>query len=197
MIDALSLAKQHIDKLKIPLHTISELTGISVTELSGMFTGQRRGSNDKVLKISSAVRALVAVVHASFPLPIDVRQSAVLREALDRIQSGDLAILAADKEMIESLPHAIRFTNSGLYFAGRDEGNRIHCGLPADAKSMPLAVAREVHKRLLAAGCDDATILVCKFRMNANDITAAWGIEWEHLPTEEADAPQGNLPWAS
>lgn len=96
MIDALTTSTQKIAAMKIPLVTISVLTGISGTELSAIFNGQKPCSAEKELRIAKAVNDLENLSKELNRVPIDFRRSEALKVLLEKIAADEVRVLAVD-----------------------------------------------------------------------------------------------------
>jgi hypothetical protein len=192
-LDALSIAECKMAELKIPLITVSKLTGISATELSAIFNRQREAGVEKELKIDTAIKALAKLAEEIAPLPLDFRQSQTLRDALDKIKAGELTILAAENGAFAAMPHAIKLGER--YYCGRDPLGRILSSImQRDATSMSVQLARQVLTKL-AEKDYKADLVVNKYRLTAHTLEEAWGVDWSDpaIPIEDPDGPQGGL----
>ena len=96
MIDAIELALPKIAELGISTSALARLVGVSETEMRGILNRQRECSRERALRIDAVVTGLESLVRESSPLPIDLKKPETLRRILDRVESGNLKIVAID-----------------------------------------------------------------------------------------------------
>ena len=190
MIDQLQFCIERISKIGVPTATLSRLAGISDSRLRSYLNRQTSAPAEEVRKIDATLRKLEDLVSAS-PLPLDLKKAEVLRQALEKIDSGDLTILSVERDAVADFPHIIRFAD-GRYFCGRNpESQVLFSPLILDALVMPHAVAKEIVTKLKSVGYT-AKCTVCRYRVRAATAQAAWGLDLDNLPIEPAE-PQGTV----
>lgn len=84
-------ARHRIDVLAIPVDTLAALAGLSASKARAVLSGQRNDS-EAMLQINRTLTSLEKLAGAARPLPISMKNAAVLRPLLEEFERGNLNI---------------------------------------------------------------------------------------------------------
>jgi transcriptional regulator with XRE-family HTH domain len=97
-----SVLKRELPSYGIPASTIAFLAGISSGALSKYLNGSVNVPAEHELRLRNALSALKRLIERARPLPLDYRKVEAIRESLEMVEAGTLAIVIFETELTGS-----------------------------------------------------------------------------------------------
>jgi DNA-binding transcriptional regulator YdaS (Cro superfamily) len=92
LLDPATTIRNRLVAVGAPSMLLAQLCGISPSHLSNWFRDKVQIGRLDVLRIEEKTKELEELVRICSPLPLDFRQTAAIRDALDFLRDGDMQI---------------------------------------------------------------------------------------------------------
>jgi hypothetical protein len=94
LIDAIQQSLEIINRWEIPLRTVSESSGVPISELWAYFQRKKSCPNDRALHIADTTRALDAFARTVSPIPVAWKKP--LKQIIQKFNTGELRIVVTE-----------------------------------------------------------------------------------------------------
>jgi transcriptional regulator with XRE-family HTH domain len=99
-----SVLKRELPQLGVPASTVAFLAGISSGTLSKYLNGSANAPVEHELRLRNALSALKRLIERARPLPLDYRKVEAIRESLEMVETGRLAIIVYETDSATETP---------------------------------------------------------------------------------------------
>lgn len=121
-LDLMTIVKRKLSARNIPADLISKLSGVSSGHLSKWLNDRVRLDNPTSQRVYDEVLKLERLIQLVEPLPVDFRESALIKEVLDMLDGGDLKIVFERNDFARCRTILLAIIQSERNRPSRDEG---------------------------------------------------------------------------